>query len=62
MLLLSSSAHHIYWLGRDLFRIGHVASHLPFCDDEQAADFALIANQFWIGVVYACYISGTVRM
>ncbi|MEQ1310523.1 MULTISPECIES: alpha-E domain-containing protein [unclassified Acinetobacter] len=40
MLLLSSSAHHIYWLGRYLFRIGHVASHLPFCDDEQAADFA----------------------
>ena len=30
MLLLNSSAHHIYWLGRYLFRIGHVASHLPF--------------------------------
>ena len=40
MVLLSSSAHHIYWLGRYLFRIGHVASYLPFCDDEQAARFA----------------------
>ena len=40
MLLLSSSAQHIYWLGRYLFRIEYMASHLPFCDDEQAADFA----------------------
>ena len=40
MVLLSSSAHHIYWLGRYLFRIGYVASYLPFCDDEQATRFA----------------------
>ena len=47
MLLLSSSAHHIYWLGRYLFRIGHVASHLPFCDDEQAADVINRGVQSW---------------
>ncbi|MDM1022319.1 alpha-E domain-containing protein [Acinetobacter sp. VNK23] len=40
MLLLSSSAQHIYWLGRYLFRIAYMASHLPFTDDQQAARFA----------------------
>lgn len=40
MLLLSSSAQHIYWLGRYLFRIEYMASHLPFTDDQQAARFA----------------------
>ena len=41
MLLLNSSAHHIYWLGRYLMRIHSVGTHLPFTDDLQATQFAM---------------------
>ncbi|NUF34914.1 alpha-E domain-containing protein [Acinetobacter oleivorans] len=40
MVLLNSSAHQIYWLGRYLMRIKFAASYLPFTQDEKATKFA----------------------
>ncbi|WP_322976388.1 alpha-E domain-containing protein [Acinetobacter pittii] len=40
MVLLNSSAHQIYWLGRYLMRVKFAASHLSFTEDEKATRFA----------------------
>lgn len=40
MVLLNSSAHQIYWLGRYLMRVKFAASHLSFTEDGKATRFA----------------------
>lgn len=40
MVLLSSNAHHIFWLGRYLTRINVLCGQVPFQNDELAAEYA----------------------
>ena len=40
MVLLSSNAHHVFWLGRYLTRINVLCGHIPFQEDAVAAEYA----------------------
>lgn len=40
MILLSSNASNIFWLGRYLTRIQYFCNKLPFTDDQKAIDFS----------------------
>lgn len=40
MILLSSNANNIFWLGRYLTRIQYFCNKLPFTDDQKAIDFS----------------------
>ena len=40
MILLSSNAQQIFWLGRYLTRVQYLCSQFPFQDNEQARAYA----------------------
>lgn len=40
MILLSSNAQHIFWLGRYLTRIQYLCSQFPFTDTQEALQYA----------------------
>jgi len=40
MILLSSNANNIFWLGRYLTRIQYFCNKLPFTDDQKAIEFS----------------------
>lgn len=40
MILLSSNANNIFWLGRYLMRIQYLCNKVPFTDDQKAIEFS----------------------
>lgn len=54
MILLSSNAQHIFWLGRYLTRIQYTCSLFPFTEDESARHYA---HAFCLPAFDACSLN-----
>ena len=58
MILLTSDAHNIFWLGRYLARVQYACSQFPFNDDDLAVEYA---HAFYLPVFDAASLNALLQ-